>query len=261
MKKGLLAGFAMIVATSALVAELTPSIERAFSRYVATRENTRESSLTGDGFLWIDQYPDLVAAARSGEAVIRTVSPKNPVELPGGLAHDWIGTVFIPGTTLKQTLAFVQDYANHKNTYRPEVVDSRLVSHQGNDFHTFLRLRKHKVITVLLNSEHDVKYTTIDARRAYSRSVSTKIAEVENPGTPDEHELAPADDHGFLWKLNSYWRFEERDGGVWVECEAISLTRDIPFGLGAIVKPIIRDLPAESLEKTLRATSAALSKQ
>jgi len=174
--------------------------------------------------------------------------------------HDWIGTVFIPGTTLKQTLAFVQDYGNHKNTYRPEVVDSRLVSHQGNDFHTYLRLRKQKVITVLLNTEHDVKYTLVDAKHAYSRSVSTRIAEVENPGTPAERELAPDDDHGFLWKLNSYWRFEERDGGVWVECEAISLTRDVPFGLGAIVKPIIRDLPAESLEKTLRATSVALSK-
>ena len=124
----------------------------------------------------------------------------------------------------------------------------------------YLRLLKKKVITVVLASEHDVKYTPQDKTRWRSVSRTTKIAEVENAGKPDERELPPGTGEGFLWKLNSYWRFEERDGGTWLECEAISLTRDVPTGLGWIILPIIRDLPKQSLENTLRSTRTALGK-
>ena len=79
--------------------------------------------------------------------------------VPNGLVHDWVGSVFIPGATLERTLAMVQDYDHHKDVYKPEVIDSRVISHTGNDFHIYLRLLKKKVITVVLNSEHDVKYT------------------------------------------------------------------------------------------------------
>ena len=144
--------------------------------------------------------------------------------------------------------------------YKPEVVGSRVISHNGNDYRIFLRLLKKKVITVVLNSEHEVKYIPIDKARWRSVSRTTKISEVENAGKPNEHEKPPGTGEGFLWKLDSYWRFEERDGGVWLECEAVSLTRDVPTGLGWIVEPIIRDLPKESLANTLRATRTALAK-
>jgi hypothetical protein len=116
------------------------------------------------------------------------------------------------------------------------------------------------VITAVLDTEHEVKYTKIDAKTWRSVSRTTKIAEVENPGKPDEREKPPGTGEGFLWRLNSYWRFLERDGGVWVECQAVSLTRDIPTGLGWLVDPIIRNLPKESLENTLRSTRAAMGK-
>jgi hypothetical protein len=151
-----------------------------------------------------------------------------------------------------------RDYDHHKDVYQPEVIDSRVISHTGNDFHIYLRLLKKKVITVVLNSEHEVKYTPLDKTRWRSVSRTTKIAEVEKAGKPEEREKPPGTGEGFLWRLNSYWRFEERDGGTWLECEAISLTRDVPIGLGWIVEPIIRDLPKESLANTLRSTRAAL---
>ena len=139
----------------------------------------------------------------------------------------------IPGATLERTLALVQDYGRHKVVYQPEVIDSRILSHNGNDFHIYLRLLKKKVITVVLASEHDVKYTQLDKTRWRSVSRTTKIAEVEHAGKPDEREKLPGTGEGFLWRLNSYWRFEERDGGTWVECEAISDPR-CPYrpGLG-----------------------------
>jgi hypothetical protein len=178
--------------------------------------------------------------------------------VPDGLVHDWMGAVFVPGATLAQTLAAVQDYDRNKYTRRPEVLDSRLLSRNGNDFRIYLRLMKKKVLTVVLNTQHEVRYYPLDATRCHSRSYSTRIAEVRSPGQSDERELPEGQGHGFLWRLYSYWRFEERDGGVYIECQALSLSRDIPTGLGWLIEPIIRELPRESLIQTLRSTRNAI---
>ena len=174
----------------------------------------------------------------------------------------------------KQALALVQNYDNHKNIYKPEVIDSKLISHEGNDYRIFLRLLKKKVITVVLDTDHDVHYSALDEKRWQCRSFTTRIAEVEEAGTPKEKVLEPDTGYGFLWRLYSYWKFEEKKGGVnapgerrvaahggdgvYIECRAISLTRDIPLGLGWIIEPIIRKLPQESLIHTLEATRNAL---
>src|SRR5581483_3236865 len=202
-----------------------------------------------------------LSRVRKGDIVVEPFDDKELIEVPSGLIHDWIGAAFISGATLDQTLGLVQQYDRHRDYYQPEVVDSKLVSRNGDQFHIFLRLLKKKVLTVILNTEHDVRYTRLDARRAYSISRSTKIAEVEDAGKPQERELPAGSGHGFLWRLNSYWRFQERDGGVYVECEAISLTRDVPTGLGWMIGPIVKSLPRESLENTLRATRQAVKAQ
>ena len=82
---------------------------------------------------------------------------------------------------------------------------------------------------------------------------------MENAGKPNEKVAPPDTGYGFLWRLDSYWRFEERDSGVYVETRAISLTRDVPAGLGWIIEPIVRKLPRQSLINTLTATRKALS--
>ena len=153
-------------------------------------------------------------AFAAGEIVVQPFNGKPDRSVAGGgLVHDWVGSVFIPGATVEQTLALVQDYNRHKNIYKPEVVDSRILSHEGNDFRIYLRLLKKKVITVQLNTEHEVKYIQLAPKRWRSISRTTKIAEVENAGKPNEREKPPGTGEGFLWRLNSYWRFEERDGG------------------------------------------------
>jgi hypothetical protein len=186
---------------------------------------------------------------------------KSPIsKVPGGLIHDWIGSAFLPGATVAKTLALVQDYNRHKEFYKPEVADSRILAHDDNHFRIYLRLVKKQVITVVLATEHDVQYQPAGPLRWRSKSRTTKIAEVNDAGKPGEREQPPGTGHGFLWRLNSYWRFEERDGGTWVECEAVSLTRDVPLGLGLIIEPIIRNLPKDSLDHTLRSTRAELVK-
>jgi hypothetical protein len=252
-----LIALAALLVLPAAAAELKPKTLEAFDRYIRQTEQRMADSKT---FLWADESPERVSRARKGEVIVSPFFKKPETPVPDGLIHDWIGSVFIPGATLDRTLAMVQDYNHHKYVFKPEVIDSRALSHSGNDFHIYMRLLKKKVITVVLNTEHDVKYAKVNDTSWRSVSRTTKIAEVENPGKSNEREKAPDTGQGFLWRLYSYWRFAERDGGVWVECEAISLTRDIPAGLGWLIDPIIRNLPKESLENTLRATRGALAR-
>jgi hypothetical protein len=201
------------------------------------------------------------ARLKAGEVIterLQTRDQGRSIPVPGGLIHHWVGTTFIPSATLAQVLAFLQDYDNQYKFYGPEVQRSRLIKREGDRFKIFLRLRKTKVVTVMLNTEYDVRYTHLDAERATSNSRSTRIAEVENAGKPGESEKPVGNDSGFLWRLNSYWRFQQRDGGVYMQLEAISLTRDIPTGLGWFISPFISSIPKESLVFTLTRTREAL---
>ncbi len=251
--------FALAASPQATTAELNSETLEDFDRYIREAETRMDARLRGGPFLWTDEMPARAEQLRTGRLLSQPWNGKGEVKVRSGLIHDWIGAVFIPHATLAGTLAMVQNYDQHKKIYKPEVIDSRLLGRNGNDFQVFLRLLKHKVLTVVLNSNHDVRYFPVSSTRCYSRSYSTKIAEVQDFGKPDQRELEPGHGHGFLWRLYSYWRFEERDGGVYVECRAISLTRDVPAVIAWMINPIVRSLPRESLANTLRATRDALA--
>ncbi|HEY1469580.1 MAG TPA: hypothetical protein VGF61_11090 [Candidatus Acidoferrum sp.] len=236
---------------------LKPHTVRAFEAYVRKAEAQMERT-ESTSFLWSDSSSERARKIHRGQIVAEFWSGQGPVKVPDGFIHDWIGAAFLPATNLKKTLALIQDYDNHKNIYEPEVMDSKLISHRHDDFQIYLRLLKKKIITVILDTDHKVHYDSLDPTRSVCRSHTTRIAEVENAGGPKETVLPPDTGYGFLWRLNSYWRFQERDGGVRTECRAISLTRDIPSGLAWIIKPIIQNLPKESLIKTLDSTRQAL---
>jgi hypothetical protein len=239
--------------------QLKPQTVEAFDEYIREAEAGMEQPLHGTSpFLWSDISSERTELVRGGQVVAQFWAGQGPAKVPSGLIHDWIGAAFIPATNLKKTLVLIQDYDNHKNIYKPEVIASRLISRRGNDFQIYLRLLKKKIMTVVLDTDHDVHYRCIDRTHWTCRSYTTRIAEVEKAGSPNEKVLPPDTGHGFLWRLYSYWRFEEREGGVYVECRAISLTRDVPLGLGWIIEPIIQKLPQESLMHTLEATRQAL---
>jgi hypothetical protein len=250
-----------VFVSGARAADLKPETVQAFDRYIGeTEKNLDRRLLPGAKFLWVDEEPQRLAQVRRGQLPIENRGAHDTIPVPGGLIHDWIGAVFVPGVTLARTLALMQDYDRNQDNYKPEVLASRLLGRNGNDFKVYLRLMKKKVVTVILDTDYDVRYFPLDGGRCHSRAYSTRIAEVENAGKRDERLLPPGRDDGFLWRLYSYWRFQERDGGVYVECEAVSLTRAIPAGLGWLIEPIITALPRESLANTLRETRAALQK-
>jgi hypothetical protein len=239
-------------------ADLRPETRAAFDRYVRQAESRIEAQVRGgDGFLFATS-PERRAVLRGGTVLTESKVPRGELKVAGGLIHDWAGAVFIPGANLRSVLDLVQAYDRHKEYYSPEVVDSRIRSRTGGDFEVHLRLLKRKVLTVVLDTEHAVHYEGRDATRWWSRSRSTRIVEIQDAGKTSEKPLPPDTGHGFLWRLNSYWTFQELDGGTYVECEAISLTRNVPAGLAWVVEPIIRALPRESLANTLRATRTAV---
>jgi len=251
-----------------LSAELKPATIEAFERYArATEARIDKEVNTPASFLYIDRLlgsrrDQARATLRSGGVYMERLETRDAAEreiqAPDALIHHWMGAVFVPCATLKQTLDLVQDYDRHQDIYKPEVLRSKLVSRNGSDFKIFYRLRKKKILTVTLNSDHDVHYYLLSAQRCYSRSYSTRIQEVADAGTPQEREKPVGRDGGFLWRLYSYWRFEEKDGGVYVECESISLTRDIPLVVSWLVKPFVTDIPKESLQMTMGSTRRAL---
>ncbi len=249
-----------LVAASLASAQAKPATSSAFDRYVSeaeTRILRQRSSATT--FLTLNSLPpaqrdESQARLRRGEVVIEN-SASTTKKISGGLIHDWTGAVFIPGATLAQVFERVRDYDHLTRYYSPDVMQSHVISQRGDDFHIFMRLRKHKVISVVLDTEYDVHYARLDDTHQYSTSRSTRVTEIADPGTPTEH--AVTQDHGFMWRLNSYWAFEQVNDGVLVECEAISLTRDVPTGLGWLIGPFVHSIPRESLQFTLNATRAA----
>ncbi len=193
-----------------------------------------------------------------GKAIVESGAEPNPNDVGSAYIHDWLGAIFIPGGTAAGVKTVLQNFDRHKDYYQPEVIGSKVLSKNGDEFHSALRLRKKKILTVILSSEYTTRFTDLSPLAGYSIARSTKMSEVENPGTAGERELPPGEGQGFLWNLNSYWSWEEREGGVYVECRAISLSRDVPTGLGWMINPIIRDLPKESLEATLINTRKAV---
>jgi hypothetical protein len=226
-----------------------------YQAYIRETEVRIQQEVQSPTYLWAERSPARWERVRAGEAVVESWNAQGDIDIGDALIHDWIGACFISGVKLSQAAAFLQDYAIHKDFYRPEVIDSRLLSHNGNGYRLYYRLVKKKILTVTLNTEHAATFYPISDTRMVTSSYTTRIAEVKDAGKPSERELAPGKDHGFLWRLNTYWRLEEKDGGVYIECQTISLTRTVMLGLGWLINPIIRSLPRESLAHMLTATA------
>ena len=192
----------------------------------------------------------------AGEVAIAAGENTSLIEVTGGLIHDWKAATFAPGATVKQVLAVLQDYANYKTIYAPEVIESRVLSHDGNRWRLSLRLVKKKVLTVTLNSEYEAEYRSLGHGRWAKLSHSIKLTEVSGG-----KELPVGTGHGFLWRLNSYWLVEPRENGVYLECRSISLSRSIPAALDFIIRPMVASVPRESLRNTLEATVRAIGKE
>jgi hypothetical protein len=252
------------------IPELRETTLQSFRDYVAKVDAPNQNSPHSTNFLWIDDLANeertaAYAKLKQGGVVMRRLSGTNSgnsAEIPGGMIHDWQGIVFIPGANLDEVLDLLQDYNHHATYYSPDVEQARIESRDANHFRVFMRFRRRKVVTVVLNTEQDITYFRDSPLQAHSRSTALRIREVANPGTSSEKEKPPGEDNGFLWQMETWWHMEQRDGGVYVQNESVTLTRDIPAGLGWLIEPFVTSIPQETLEFTLSATrNAVLSRE
>ena len=261
-------GLGLLVVMSAATveaAELRPATIEAWTSYVeATERRISEELESDDGFLVqdFDSDGDMVRSELVAGAIhIKEMASRRPdgstIPVSGGAIHHWRGGIFIPGVSLDDVLHGVQSPLKQEDL-QEDVLESRVLERTPDRVKVFLKLRRKKFVTVHYNTEHVMQYVRHDGARASSRSVATKIAELDKVGTPDESEKPIGSDRGFLWRLNSYWRYEEVPGGVIVECESISLSRGVPAVVRWLIAPMIRSAARESMERTLTSMQTRL---
>jgi hypothetical protein len=241
-------------------ADLKPQTVQAWDEYVKTvKERAQKHFHSGTGFLSIDETPDDAARVRDGEIVVSPSTSHVPLKVPCGLIHDWSGSAFISNASLAEVLRVVRDYQNYKTIYHPNVVESLPISTgEWQDRFSLLLMNRSVVAKTALDSEYQSSYVRVDDQRLYSITESTRIQEIANYGTPSQHTLSENEGKGLIWRLLSITRYEERDGGVYIELEVVALSRDVPISLRWLIDPIVRRVSRSSLETSLQQTGKAV---
>ena len=258
----LLAAALGLLPTIAAAHEPKPETLAAFGHYREQTQSRMDADLLAGHFLYFERYPEARRQAideqlRRGEFYLEplhTPGDDHKFPVPGGLIHHWMGIAFIPGATLAQTRAVLDDYAHHNEIYFPDVRQSKLLSQNGDNREVFLQFYSKTLVTAVFNVNMTSGTTDYSATRTTIRACSTRVAEVEDYGKPGEHELRSADSHGYLWELCTWWHIEERNGGTYIQVEAIELSRTVPFGFGWLINPLIRNVPKTFLSHLLAAT-------
>jgi len=248
-------------------AELKAETLAAFDRYIRVTEARMEDDLREDHFFFIDRLPDnrrhtIDAKLLHGTVEIQrlqTFEEGRTIPVPGGMIHHWAGVIFVPNATLPQVRAIVEDYDELEKYFKPDIRQSKLLERNGNESKTYLQLFKKSMVTVLLNANFENTDTQFSGTRAQTKSYSSRIAEVASQGKPDEHELPVGMDHGYMWRLYIYWRFEEKRGGVYLQIEVVALTRKFPLMLGWLINPLIENIPRSTISGLLINTRRAVA--
>lgn len=250
--------------------ELTQATAEAFQRYVQQTEAHMQSEL-GDPqhFLYFDALSNedknsILTRLHSGQVVIeqmKTYDHGKEIKMTGGLVHHWLAIGFIPGATRDQVIDLAQDYPRHPEVYAPDVQRAQVLEHSDQHFLVSYRFYRHAIVTTVYNTEFNVDYQRPDSSRGYCFARAVRIAEVQDPGKPDEKELSVGNDHGYMWRLNLYTRYLEKDNGVYVQIEFVALSRSAPGIVGWLANPYIRSIPTAYLTNYVRTTQRTLSSQ
>ena len=253
-------GLAFLAIPSQTRAEPTPAAVAAYNSYVAVVETRlARQHRSQNGFLVAGPFtPQNEPRLRRGELIVEQLTPSTGVGLPGAMLHHWRGTAFVAGAKAADFERLLRDFDAYPRHFSPQVVEAKVLSEQGDHLQASMRVRQRHVIAVVMDTAYDIAFGQLDAQHGYSISRSTRIAEIEAAGTSAERVLSSSQEHGFLWRQNTYWSYEERDGGLTMQIESVSLTRSIPIGLGWAVGPFVESVPRESLEFTLRSVCNAL---
>lgn len=243
-QKRVLAWCVMLAAAMPAAQELRPPIEAGWKAYLAAAE-PRISGARGQA---IAPRPGV----DRGEIFIEQVSTPGPngnMEVPDAGVHHWRGTVLVPGARLDEVVSRLE--REPPDTRQEDVVSSSILQARPGWIKVAIRVRRSLIMSAVFDTEHEVRFERYGAPRAASWSIATKIVEIADAGTPNERPKKPEEDRDLLWRWNAYWRYEQVEQGVMVECESITLSRPVPFMLKPVAGPLVRHVARESMDRTL----------
>lgn len=239
--------------------ELRKDTLEAWNIYTAATERRIEREIADpQRFLALDFQPDERAAAErrdvlGGEVVVDSVRTRGAndreIDVPHGTIQHWRAAILVPGVSIDVVEAALRSGASLEG--QPEVLEARVLSRDGDTMRVYLKVRKKSLVTVTYLTEHESVIRRLTPDHLVSRSIATRIVELEDAGTARERPKTEGQDRGFLWRLNSYWRYQAVSRGVIIELESLTLSRDIPFVLAPIASPIVNHIARESLKQTL----------
>jgi putative flippase GtrA len=246
-------GLLLLVAGEAHADGPTRTALQSWDRYASLLDRSRAADLARGVEAWATDDDPTGARVRAvvtrGEIAVtrRTVSG---ADVDDATLEHWQGSLLVRGVTL----AHVAQRLRHPDRYpQPPDVLSLKVSGWSDDGHDlYLRLTRSLLISATYDTWHRVHHQARGPTRLDSTSLVTRIEEVHEAGTPAERRVRLEDSRGFLWRMQSYWRFTAVPEGVIVTCESISLSRPVPTGLGLISRPIITRVARESMTTALR---------
>jgi hypothetical protein len=250
----------LLLTSTANAASLKPETVAAWDDYVATTKAALVQRIRPGGcYLWTFEKADRAAQVRTGQIVVAPAPGPNPKKVPGGLIHHWMGAIFLPGLTIEQVLEVTRDYDRYKDYYQPAVTESKTVARDdANDQFSMRMVNKMFFVTTALDAEYESIHVRLDEHRMYSIARTTHLQEVEDVGRASEHRAPEGQGGGYIWKLFNIARLEQRDGGVYLEMEAIALSRDIPAAARFFVDPIVRRVSHNSILISLEQTEHAV---
>lgn len=240
-------------------AELKAQSAKAWEDFVAAKETRLKecnANLLPGGQL--DLPAEVKTRLRTGEVIVRPAGKNGITPVPGALIHDWIGMIFVPGTSLDKLLASVRDYDRYPQMYQPSVVSGKLrVRHPDFDLYTLTIRQNVLTMKAGLDGDYRSEYHRLDDSHSYSVTQSARLQEISGFGGEDQKEFAPGTGAGLIWCIYSSAKYEAADGGVYLEFEASAMSRPIPRGLSWLVNPIVERVSRSALITTLRQTREA----
>jgi hypothetical protein len=251
---------AMLLPVRAHAANLKAETIAAWNDYVQSVSVSMQDRVRPGGtFLWTYEETERIAKVHGGDIVVAPAPGPSPRKVPGGLIHHWIAAAFLPNVKLDDILEVTQDYDRYQEFYRPSVIASTTLAREdSNDYFSMQLMNKAFFLKTTLDADYHATNVRLDDRRFYSVSRSTRVQEVDEYGQPSQHRMPEGQGSGHIWRLFSINRLDQRDGGVYVELEAIALSRDIPAALRFVVDPVVRSVSRNALLTSLKQTEEAV---
>ena len=251
---------ALLLPVHGQAANLKSETVAAWDEYVQSVSATLQDRVRpGGSFLWTYEDPERIAKVHGGEVLVAPAPGPSPRKVRGGLIHHWIAAAFIPNVKVDDVLEVTEDYDRYQEFYRPSVIASKTVAREdSSDYFSMQLMNKAFFLKTMLDADYQSSNVRLDERRFYSVSRSTRVQEIQDYGRPSQHPIPEGQGGGYIWKVFGIGRLAQRDGGVYIEIEAVALSRDIPAALRFIVDPIVRSVSRSALLTSLTQTEEAV---